>query len=1001
MNKGRIFTFLILLLLFLAPSIWGGGRKEDTMPQAQMLVQEKKYSEAINILADIVKNQPERLDEVEKLMSQIRSARAQYNNNYSELIQILKKETLTDSDVTEAYNLITEMEKLDAAPDKAITGSFEKARRTIVFRYNDTRFREIMDEALVLIDRGQYWDAVSLYLQAIGLHGEIFREDYPEEVITEVEAVIAEVNNDFKKIIAGKDDFIIKRDNSYLISDKDYYEGISDEYAPLLSLISDMAVIRDKAVKEADYFDSKKNEIIREGEYDIPFLSTISRTITGRASSEREEGLLYAVDSIWRSAVDQNLAILDEKRSEYYEKGLENFDSGSYFSASEEFRKSSGVSGVRKELLSFWGYSVSPDMLSSLSKRDKNKIAKYVPEYIQAEKQGKAAFDYAVLSEIMSEADRIDKSYKSVESSDVLMEYREEIVRNRSVIDINRDVWNEIFNSSKSMSGGSLDLDKTVNLSSDMNTLFAKYSDYLSSLEIDLIKGRFELVYNPLKVKLENEAVLIDEAAALVEGIEETVGEGENTYSGIVKYPAVARPALLSSRDKLEQYESDYDVLNSNLSGEDNILKDSPGIQETLELISSDKTIISDLNNKIGMYLIESDELLTQAEIHRTQGYKRLEEARVRLRQNRFTEARERLQEARESFRISLGFSEDPELRAFSDREILALSEDIIRLQTALVIETVRKNLNKARDLYVREQFGDAESLLINSQSMWKTVNTTENAEVQYWLNLVQTALSVRSGRVIAETDPLYSEMSQVINLARNDYIKARSLASEGKNEQAIGFLQSAEEKLLYVSIPFPMNQEASILSLEIQRIKDPDNFDQLFREKYNLAKERININPTESYILLKDLAEINPDYPGIKKAIYDTEIKLGMRTPPPDPAKIREAEDLYNKAYAIVSSNVKSSYPTALEYLNQAFVLNPDNSNVTYLKDRVQTEMGGSTTVVLSSYAQEQYRLAEQEFINGNYYASLAIVNKLLQDKRNRNYSPLLELKRRIDSKI
>ena len=329
------------------------------------------------------------------------------------------------------------------------------------------------------------------------------------------------------------------------------------------------------------------------------------------------------------------------------------------------------------------------------------------------------------------------------------------------------------------------------------------------------------------------------------------------------------------------------------------------------------------------------------------------------------------------------------------------MSEDIIRLQTALVIETVRKNLNKARDLYVREQFGDAESLLINSQSMWKTVNTTENAEVQYWLNLVQTALSVRSGRVIAETDPLYSEMSQVINLARNDYIKARSLASEGKNEQAIGFLQSAEEKLLYVSIPFPMNQEASILSLEIQRIKDPDNFDQLFREKYNLAKERININPTESYILLKDLAEINPDYPGIKKAIYDTEIKLGMRTPPPDPAKIREAEALYNKAYAIVSSNVKSSYPTALEYLNQAFVLNPDNSNVTYLKDRVQTEMGGSTTVVLSSYAQEQYRLAEQEFINGNYYASLAIVNKLLQDKRNRNYSPLLELKRRIDSKI
>ena len=37
-----------------------------------------------------------------------------------------------------------------------------------------------MDEALVLIDSGSYWDAVSKYLEAVGLHEEIFREDYPE-----------------------------------------------------------------------------------------------------------------------------------------------------------------------------------------------------------------------------------------------------------------------------------------------------------------------------------------------------------------------------------------------------------------------------------------------------------------------------------------------------------------------------------------------------------------------------------------------------------------------------------------------------------------------------------------------------------------------------------------------------------------------------------------------------------------------------------------------------
>ena len=54
----------------------------------------KKYSEAINVLAAIVKSQPERLDEVEKMMAVIRSARAQYNSNYAELINILKKKHL-------------------------------------------------------------------------------------------------------------------------------------------------------------------------------------------------------------------------------------------------------------------------------------------------------------------------------------------------------------------------------------------------------------------------------------------------------------------------------------------------------------------------------------------------------------------------------------------------------------------------------------------------------------------------------------------------------------------------------------------------------------------------------------------------------------------------------------------------------------------------------------------------------------------------------------------
>ena len=61
---------------------------------------------------------------------------------------------------------------------------------------------------------------------------------------------------------------------------------------------------------------------------------------------------------------------------------------------------------------------------------------------------------------------------------------------------------------------------------------------------------------------------------------------------------------------------------------------------------------------------------------------------------------------------------------------------------------------------------------------------------------------------VFSESDPLHVKMIQVINLARSDYETAKRLAAGGKNEQAAGYLQSAEEKLLHVTKPFPLNQD-------------------------------------------------------------------------------------------------------------------------------------------------------------------------------------------------
>ncbi|HON14452.1 MAG TPA: hypothetical protein PK897_10025, partial [Treponema sp.] len=86
---------------------------------------------------------------------------------------------------------------------------------------------------------------------------------------------------------------------------------------------------------------------------------------------------------------------------------------------------------------------------------------------------------------------------------------------------------------------------------------------------------------------------------------------------------------------------------------------------------------------------------------------------------------------------------------------------------------------------------------------------------------------------------------------------------------------------------------------------------------------------------------------------------------------------------------------------LNEALKLNPNNEQAISLKDRIQTDVGGQATAVLSSAAEREYQRAVQELQNGNTIVALAIVEQLLQDPKNKNSTKLVELQKRIQSRL
>jgi tetratricopeptide (TPR) repeat protein len=173
----------------------------------------------------------------------------------------------------------------------------------------------------------------------------------------------------------------------------------------------------------------------------------------------------------------------------------------------------------------------------------------------------------------------------------------------------------------------------------------------------------------------------------------------------------------------------------------------------------------------------------------------------------------------------------------------------------------------------------------------------------------------------------------------------------------------------------------------------------------FNAARAKIISANRESSLEalneLRDLQQINPSFPGMNAAIYEAEISAGLRERPPDQRAVAESNRLYQQASAIVARNDRAQFPIALEQLNRALRLNPNNQAAVALRPRVQEGLGGTVTNVLSSAAEEQFRLAVQHFTNRNFLEALAIVERLLQSSENRNYPPLLDLRRRIESQI
>ena len=268
---------------------------------------------------------------------------------------------------------------------------------------------------------------------------------------------------------------------------------------------------------------------------------------------------------------------------------------------------------------------------------------------------------------------------------------------------------------------------------------------------------------------------------------------------------------------------------------------------------------------------------------------------------------------------------------------------------------------------------------------------------------MVGNALSLKTGRTIAPTAPLYPEMSQLLNIANQYYNEGKSLLASGKSREAKKSFESAKQKLREVQTVYPLNQEASLLTLRIDKLIDEKAFTEYFTRKVENAKsEYLDKSKQQTvYAELLDLYEINPSYPGLKDFIYNVEIALGIRVKPPDTSALRRSTQLTAEAAKVYEADSRNeiSLNSALQLINQALEANPDNTEAQILKDRISTSLGGTGTAVLPANAEKLYQQAVQELQKGNTIQAYAIVSGLMENKTYSKSSKIIDLMKKVES--
>lgn len=987
MNKRmRRVALAIILLLTCLGSAWSFGGKEDPLLYADRLIAEQKYDEAIVYLTDFIKNNPNRFDAAQARMRKITKIRSAYNQSAATLIEVLKNDPTNQE---KKLAMIRELETYERVPNPAVLEFVAKTKDLALFTYNRAKFEEIMNKGRALIDSGSFVEAARTYESGFVLYRPEFLEagwnqDLVAEAFERVASVSASIGTYEPQGAELKAAFLALSDA--------YAGGNLDLIAPAWERARSAAIVAagtrrfvvDLGRKLEETFDllSAKNETVTENSF-LPFAF---RLILGRRSEGRLEGIAGAIDAQWTGSLGLAQNALDKALTASMEAAREAYDRGDWAAARSGFAAAAYYADSGVALVSLWSHYVPSDLIQRSTTLGQAALELKGQDYLRLEHAGTTARAYTVLTALRERVQR---------ESDLLGAYQAPAgqlaiagaffeARRATFVEAQKDI-----NALKASSGA---LAERL-----AGWTRAGYGSDSARAEQGALDGRISDASNRARA-METLAVASDSAyrfgllAAASEQAAQAITTGRDLLAGlpsddpllpdaIFRYPTRALASLSAASTTLTVLRTDTAAFLASLRVHPAYVTTDTLVRQWSEKAEALATVTAAAIADAANLSARATEQRVLAESSRLEAERRIAESRNALKLNNFENARERLERARERYLASLALEQNALLRTESDKSLSDLAAAILKTENDLVVSETRKLVTTGKNQYMQGEFDRAESTLLQARARWRTTNSTPEIEVEYWLKLVQTALSVKTGRDIPVTAPLFPEMSQLLSLAKQYYEDGAAKLAKRDRTGAIKAFTQARQKISEIKVVFPLNQEARVLELRIDQLSDPDEFGRSFIRLFNEAKAKIDarIDLTTAYSDLLDLEAINPRYPGLRAQIERAEILLGFRQPPPDLKALAEARSLVQAAQKIFDSGQVAQFAFARAQLEKALGLDPNNEQAGALKDRIATYIGGDTAIVLSSAAETLYNEAVTYFTNGDYLNARARLTRLV----------------------